>query len=74
MNKNNIEHWEHDGKLYSEWSDLSLDDDERHTEGIRLRVEVTISDFLTKEIAEGKLYTEMWRAYDAWVLETRGRI
>ncbi|MBT7538608.1 MAG: hypothetical protein HN683_04670 [Gammaproteobacteria bacterium] len=75
MNKNNIKHWEENGKLYSEWADRALDDDDRYEpDSICICVEVTLVDYDTREIAEGILYRKMWDAYDAWVLDTRGSL
>jgi hypothetical protein len=73
MNKQNIKHWEKDGKLYSEWADRALDDDDRYTpDGIVITVDIVIADFASKVVAEGKLYNKMWAAYDQWIKETRG--
>ncbi len=73
MNKRNIKTWEDDGKLYSEWGDRSLDDDERYfPDGILIVVSVVVADFDSKEIADSKLYTKMWSAYKEWIKETRG--
>ena len=66
MNKKNIKTWERDGRLYAEWADRAVDDDDRYThDTVFVEVNVPVT------AGERALWSEMAQAYDQWVQDTR---
>ncbi len=69
MNNSNVRKWYKDDVLYAEWSDLSLDDDDRDEYGIKIVVNTEAVDEYDK-FAEKTLNTKLVIAYDQWIMET----
>jgi len=70
MNKQNLRIWLKKGFLHGEWSDRSLDDDERHL-GIFItgKVKAKVDD----ESARKRLMVVMYAKYDQWIEDTGRR-
>lgn len=67
MNKQNIKTYNRAGKLWAEWSDRSLDDEDRYA-GDSIIIKVSVP----KEQGEKALWSAMALALDEWMRDTRG--
>lgn len=72
MNKHNIKYWFDEQKkaICAEWSDLSLDDDDRYKTGIIISAETPAESFEDR-LAMKTINTIMVEKYDKWIEETR---
>lgn len=72
MNNKNIKIWEDNDCYYAEWSDRSIDDDERYRDdSILIKEKVKILDYENEKLAKRKLKAKLVIKYDEWIRTTR---